>query len=67
MIELILYIWLLGATLVFVGVATTGEAADRSEPFWLIALAVSWPIVALAFLAGMAATLASWLIAAARH
>ena len=66
MIEPVLYVWLLGATLVFVAVATTGEATDRAEPLWLIALAISWPVVALVFLAGIAATLASWLISAGR-
>ena len=66
MIELIFYIWLLGATLIFVGVAITGEATDRFEGIWLLALAASWPFVLVAFLIGAIATMVSILIAAAR-
>jgi hypothetical protein len=66
MIELILYIWLLGATLVFVGVAMTGEASDRFEPLWLLGLAACWPVIVLAFLAGAAVTLASRIISTGR-
>lgn len=66
MVELIFYVWLLGATLIFVGVAMTGEASDRFEGFWLLALAASWPLVLLLFLLGAIATLISMLIAATR-
>lgn len=47
MIEMLLYIWLLGAVLIFVGVALSGEATDRFEAIWLLALAASWPLVLL--------------------
>lgn len=66
MVELAFYVWLLGATLVFVGVAMTGEASDRFEALWLLALAASWPLVALIFLAGAVATMVGMLISASR-
>jgi hypothetical protein len=66
MIELVFYIWLLGATLVFVGVAMTGEARDRFEAVWLLTLAASWPLVLLVFLVGAIATMVSILISASR-
>ena len=66
MVELVFYVWLLGATLIFVGVAMTGEASDRFEGLWLLALAASWPLVALVFLAGAVATMIGMLISAVR-
>ena len=57
MVELFFYVWLLGATLIFVGVATTGEATDRFEGVWLLALAASWPFVLAAFLIGAVVTM----------
>ena len=66
MVELVFYVWLLGAALVFVGVATTGEASAQAEPLWLLALGAAWPLVLLVFLLGWAATLIGWLIAARR-
>lgn len=66
MVELVIYGWLLGATAIFVGVAMTGEASERDEPLWLLALAASWPLVLIVFLAGMAATLASKLLSMGR-
>ena len=62
MVELVFYIWLLGATLVFVGVTMTGEASERGEPLWLMALGAAWPLVLAMFLLGMAATLVGWLL-----
>ena len=66
MVELVFYVWLLGATLIFVAVAMTGEASDRFEGLWLLALAASWPLVAIVFLAGLLATMIGMLIAASR-
>jgi len=66
MVELVFYVWLLGATLIFVGVAMTGEASDRFEALWLLALAASWPLVVLIFLAGAVATVIGMLISATR-
>lgn len=66
MVELVFYVWLLGATLIFVGVAMTGEASDRFEGLWLLVLAASWPLVALIFLAGAIATMIGILISAGR-
>lgn len=66
MVELVFYIWLLGAALVFVGVSMTGEASERAEPLWLLALGAAWPLVLLIFLLGWAATLIGWLITARR-
>ena len=66
MVELVFYVWLLGATLIFVGVAMTGEASDRFEALWLLALAASWPLVVLIFLAGAVATLIGMVISATR-
>lgn len=66
MVELVSYVWLLGATLIFVGVAMTGEASDRFEGLWLLVLAASWPLVALIFLAGAIATMIGILISAGR-
>ena len=57
MIELVFYVWLLGATLIFVGVAMTGQASDRFEGVWLLGLAASWPLVLLIFLVGAAVTM----------
>ena len=45
MLELVFYVWLLGAAFIFVGVALSGEASDRFEGLWLLALAASWPLV----------------------
>jgi hypothetical protein len=53
MIELVFYIWLLGATLVFVGVTLTGESSERFEPIWLLVLATSWPFMLLFMLVGV--------------
>ena len=66
MVELVFYIWLLGATLIFVGVAMTGEASDRFEGLWLLVLAASWPLVVLFCLAGAIATMIGILISAGR-
>jgi len=66
MVELVFYVWLLGATLIFVGVAMTGEASDRFEGLWLLALAASWPLVAIIFLTGALATMIGMLISAVR-
>jgi len=66
MVELVFYVWLLGTALVFVGVSMTGEASERAEPLWLLALGVAWPLVLLIFLLGWAATLIGWLISARR-
>lgn len=66
MVELVFYIWLLGATLVFVGVAMTGEASARAEPLWLLALGAAWPLVLLIFLLGWAVTLMGWMMTARR-
>ena len=66
MVELLFYVWLLGATLIFVGVAMTGEASDRFEGLWLLTLAASWPLVVLVFLAGAVATMIGILISAGR-
>lgn len=52
MVELVFYIWLLGATLIFVCVAMTGEATDRFEAIWLLALAAVWPLVLLFMVLG---------------
>lgn len=66
MVELIFYLWLLGATLVFVGVAMTGEASDRFAGLWLLALAAAWPAVLLLFLLGVIATTIGMLLSASR-
>lgn len=66
MVELVFYLWLLGATLIFVGVAMTGEASDRFAGLWLLALAAAWPLVLLIFLIGATATMIGILISAAR-
>jgi hypothetical protein len=66
MVELVFYVWLLGGTLVFVGVAMTGEASDRSEPLWLLVLSASWPLVLLVFLVGTLATMIGMFISRAR-
>ncbi|MGV3548191.1 hypothetical protein [Rhizobium sp.] len=66
MIELVFYIWLLGATLIFVGVAMTGKANDRFEALWLLALSASWPVVLVVFLVGAAATMVSIVISWSR-
>lgn len=66
MVEMVLYVWLLGGTLVFVGVAMTGEASDRAEPLWLLVLAASWPLVLMVFLAGTLATMIGLIISRAR-
>lgn len=66
MVELVFYIWLLGATLIFVGVAMTGQANDRFEGLWLLALAAAWPVVLVMFLLGAIATMVSILISAAK-
>lgn len=66
MVELVFYVWLLGATLVFVGVAMTGEASDRFQGLWLLALAAAWPFVLVIFAVGAIATMISILISASR-
>ena len=66
MIALVFYIWLLGATLIFVGVAMTGETSDRFEGLWLLALAAAWPLVLLIFLVGATATMIGILISTRR-
>jgi hypothetical protein len=66
MVELVFYVWLLGATLIFVGVAMMGEATDRFEGVWLLALAASWPIVLVIFLLGAVATMISILNSSGR-
>ena len=66
MIALVFYVWLLGATLIFVGVAMTGETSDRFEAVWLLTLAAIWPLVVLIFLAGAFATMVGMLISASR-
>jgi hypothetical protein len=50
MVEMTVYIWLLGAALIFVAVAMSGQATDRSQAIWLLLLAASWPFV-LVFMA----------------
>jgi hypothetical protein len=50
MVETAFYIWLLGAALVFIAVAMSGQATDRSQAIWLLLLAASWPFV-LVFMA----------------
>ena len=50
MVETAFYIWLLGAALVFVAVAMSGQATDRSQAIWLLLLAASSPFV-LVFMA----------------
>ncbi|CAN7636425.1 MULTISPECIES: hypothetical protein [unclassified Rhizobium] len=50
MVEMTFYIWLLGAALIFVAVAMSGQATDRSQAIWLLLLAASWPFV-LVFMA----------------
>lgn len=47
MVEMMFYIWLLGAALIFVVVAMSGQATDRSQAIWLLLLAASWPFVLL--------------------
>jgi hypothetical protein len=66
MVELVFYVWLLGATLIFVGVAMTGEASDRFEGLWLLALAAAWPLVLLIFVLGGLLTVIGNLISASR-
>lgn len=66
MVELVFYVWLLGATMIFVGVAMTGEASDRFEGLWLLALAAAWPLVVFVFLVGAIATMVSILISTSR-
>jgi hypothetical protein len=66
MVELVFYAWLLGATLIFVAVAMTGEASEQFEGLWLLALAAAWPLVVLIFLAGAVATMIGILISASR-
>ena len=50
MVEMTFYVWLLGAALIFVAVAMSGQATDRSQAIWLLLLAASWPLV-LVFMA----------------
>jgi uncharacterized membrane protein len=50
MVETAFYIWLLGSVLIFVAVAMSGQATDRSQAIWLLLLAASWPFV-LVFMA----------------
>jgi hypothetical protein len=52
MVETAFYIWLLGAALVFVVVAMSGQATDRSQGIWLLLLAASWPFVLLLMAVG---------------
>lgn len=66
MVELVFYVWLLGATFVFVGVTMTGEASERAEPLWLLALAAAWPLVLLLFLVGAVATVIGIILSATR-
>lgn len=47
MVETAFYIWLLGSSLIFVAVAMSGQASDRSQAIWLLLLAASWPLVLL--------------------
>lgn len=47
MVETAFYIWLLGAALIFVTVAMSGQATERSQAIWLLILAASWPVVLL--------------------
>jgi len=47
MVETAFYIWLLGSGLIFVAVAMSGQATDRSQAIWLLLLAASWPLVLL--------------------
>lgn len=59
--ELIFFLWLLGATMVFVSVAVTGEAREPSEALWLLTLAAAWPFVVLVMIIGAAiAALSAW-------
>lgn len=62
MIALVFHLWLLGTTLIFVAAATTGEASDRFEGLWLLALSASWPLVVILFLVGAMAAMAGMLI-----
>ncbi|MBX9456988.1 MAG: hypothetical protein KL863_13670 [Rhizobium sp.] len=62
MIALVFYVWLLGTTLIFVGAATTGEASDRFEGLWLLALSATWPLVMVLFVLGAVAAMAGMLI-----
>ena len=47
MVEMTVYIWLLGAALVFVVVAMSGRATDRTQAIWLLLLAAAWPFVVI--------------------
>jgi hypothetical protein len=67
MLELIFFIWLLGATLVFVLVALTGEAREPSEAAWLLLLGAIWPIVLLFMLAGAVLMALSAVLMASRR
>jgi hypothetical protein len=61
MVELFFFIWLLGATIVFVSVAMTGEAREPSEALWLLMLAATWPFIALFMILGAAfVALSAW-------
>jgi cytochrome bd-type quinol oxidase subunit 1 len=66
MVELVFYIWLLGSALVFVGVAMTGEASERTEPLWLLVLSAAWPLVLVICLLGWTVTVIGWLATARR-
>jgi hypothetical protein len=66
MVELIFYVWLLGASLLFVTVAVTGEATDRHEAIWLLVLSSLWPIVLVIFLIGALVTMIGILNSAGR-
>ena len=65
MVETAFYIWLLGATLIFIVVAMSGQATDRTQAIWLLLLAVSWPFV-LVFMAVGAVLLAIYAGAATK-
>jgi asparagine N-glycosylation enzyme membrane subunit Stt3 len=58
MLLIAFYVWLLGATIVFVAVAMAGDASDRTEPLWLLVLAAVWPLVVLVFLVGLGVAMA---------
>lgn len=47
MVETAFYIWLLGSALIFVSVAMSGQATERSQAIWLLFLAAAWPLVLL--------------------
>jgi hypothetical protein len=56
MVEMTFYIWLLGAALIFVVVAMSGQATDRMQAIWLLLLAAAWPLVLVFIAAGAVLT-----------